>query len=204
MSFVLKVGKTNNMKIQNPEVIVNQYGTKARQIQSREDRSYDYKNMLYDEKSLYSIDVDLICIKYERPQVPTVVAGLELTLISGYQSTYEVEVINDEEWITTSESRPSDNFFKKIITRYRTQGQGKLSVFIISKHNAPSIIVAFSKDLMSFYLYNLTKDNGKWLYQNKLAHLEWHYKIRDRQLPSDFYERHKILNSEKKSFIIDV
>lgn len=205
MNFALKVGKIiNNMKIQDPEVILNQYGNKARQIQSREDRSYDYKNMLYDEDSLYSIDVDLMCVKYERPGVPTIVAGLELTLINNYQSRYDVEMIDDQEWRTTIETRPSLNFFKSIVTRYRNQGQGKLSVFIASKAGAPSIIVAFSKDLMHFYLYNLTKDNNKWLYQNKISHLRWHYKIRDRAIPDDFHERHKILNRKQESFIIDV
>ncbi|NBW13023.1 MAG: hypothetical protein EBR82_33890 [Caulobacteraceae bacterium] len=191
------------MKTQDPEVIVNQYGNKARQIQSREDRSYDYKNMLYDEDSLYSIDVDLICIKYERPKIPTIVAGLELTLINNYQSRYDIEIIDDQEWKTTVECRPHPNFFKSIMTRYRNQGQGNLSVFIISKHNAPSVIVAFSKDLMHFYLYNLTKDNNKWFYQNKPAHLIWHYKIRNQKIPDDFYKRHKILNTEQESFIIN-
>jgi hypothetical protein len=205
MNFALKVGKIiNNMKIQNPEVIVNQYGNKARQIQSREDRSYDYKNMLYDEDSLYSIDVDLMCVKYERPGVPTIVAGLELTLINNYQSRYDVEMIDDQEWKTTIEIRPSLNFFKSIVTRYRNQGQGKLSVFITTKAGAQSIIVAFSKDLMHFYLYNLTKDNNKWLYQNKISHLRWHYKIRDRAIPDDFHERHKILNRKQQSFTIDI
>jgi hypothetical protein len=159
--------------IQDPIVIVNKYNGKTRQLSSNEDRTHDYRTMLMEENRLYAIDLDLICLKYVENKA-VYVAGLELTRIGDHHS-----------------GDPDINFFIKVINRYRAQGQKKLSVDITSKLHCPSIIVAFSRDLMDFYLYNLTKDDNKWYYQNRLKHLEWHYLIRDREIPKELYKDKK-------------
>jgi len=180
------------MKLQDPQKIVNKYaqkvndyGQKDKQRLDDEDRSAGYRRMIYKENGLYSTDVDLMCIKEQRNKQAEVVAGLELTMISDHTS------------------RPHNNYFASIMARYRKDGQGKYSIMITGFCKAPSIIVAFSRDLMNFYLYNLTKDNGMWYYQNKLRHLEWHYKIRDVAPPEDLYTKNK-MDSYQEKFLVEV
>ena len=168
---------------QDPLVIVNKYNGKTRQLSSKEDRTYDYRTMLMNEDRLYAIDLDLLCIKYVENK-PVYVAGLELTRINDYHN-----------------GKPPIDYFISVITRYRQQGQKKLSVDITSKLQCPSIITAFSSDLMHFYLYNLTKDNNKWYYQNRLKHLEWHYFIRNKKIPAELYQDNK-MESIQSSFTI--
>lgn len=169
--------------VQDPVVIVNKYNGKTRQLSSKEDRTYDYRTMLMEEDHLYAIDLDLICLKYINNKA-IYAASLELTRINDYHN-----------------GNPPIDFFIKVITRYRQQGQKKLSIDIANRLECDSIIVAFSSDLMHFYLYNLTQDNNKWYYQNRLRHLEWHYKIRDKQTPADLYTTNK-MKSIQLSFLI--
>jgi len=171
------------MIAQDPLVIVNKYNGKTRQLSSKEDRTYDYRTMLMNENRLYAVDQDLICLKYTNNK-PVYVASLELTRINDYHN-----------------GKPHIDYFIKVITRYREQGQKKLSIDLASRLECPSIITAFSSDLMHFYLYNLTKDNNKWYYQNRLKHLEWHYNIRDKQPPPDLYTTNK-MESVQSSFLI--
>lgn len=173
------------MNIQDPQKIVGEYNQKIRQRKDSEDRSLDYRNMIYSQNKLYCIDLDLACMMHLENGEPKMVAGLELTRI-GYHRC-----------------QPRNNYFRAIIRRYRKEAQKKYSVYITGCCRAPSIIVAFSKDLMNFYLYNLTKDNNKWFYQNRLRHLEWHYAIRDREVPKEVYEdeRNK-MKSIQASFTI--
>lgn len=175
----------NAQIIQDPLVIVNKYNGKTRQLSSKEDRTYDYRTMLMEEDHLYAIDLDLICVKYVKGK-PVYVAGLELTRIGDLHN-----------------GNPDLGFFRTVVDRYRNQGQKKLSVDITNRLECPSIITAFSRDLMNFYLYNLTKDDNKWFYQNRLRHLEWHYSIRDREVPKEVYEDKKNnMKSVQSSFII--
>ena len=153
---------------------VEEYNDNLIKLSSKEDRTYDYRTMLMNENRLYAIDLDLICLKYTNNK-PVYVASLELTRINDYHN-----------------GKPPIDYFIKVITRYREQGQKKLSIDLASRLECPYIITAFSSDLMHFYLYNLTKDNNKWYYQNRPKHLEWHYKIRDMKVPSDVYEQNKM------------
>lgn len=171
------------MIAQDPLVIVNKYNGKTRQLSSKEDRTYDYRTMLMNENRLYAVDQDLICIKYVNNE-QVYVASLELTRINDYHN-----------------GNPPINYFIKVLTRYREQGQKKLSVDLARRQECASIITAFSSDLMHFYLYNLTKDNNKWYYQNRPKHLEWHYKIRDMKVPPDVYEQNK-MKPIQSSFLI--
>ena len=57
MNFVLKLGKKKMRKY-------NQYGSKTRQVKDKEDKAIDYKNLIYNERGLYSTDRDLIAYKY--------------------------------------------------------------------------------------------------------------------------------------------
>lgn len=159
------------------EKIVNEYGTKVRQRKDNEDRSLPYRNMLYGEDGLYAIDQDLICVSFENNE-PVANAVLELTRI-------------DNHFV-----EPAPNYFKSILTRYSERDKQKyLSVWCASKLQAPVYIVAFADDLSMFYLYNLTEDNGVWIKQNKLEHIEWHYKIRNMQVPYYIYEKYAESNN---------
>ena len=173
------------MITKDPQKIVGEYNQKIRQREDNEDRSLGYRNMIYAQDKLYCIDLDLACMINLENGLPKMVAGLELTRIGHHKF------------------QPRDNYFKAIIRRYRKEAQKKYSIYITGCCGAPSIIVAFSEDLMNFYLYNLTKDNNKWFYQNKLRHLEWHYEIRNMQIPNDLYKKNK-MDSYQKSFIIEV
>ena len=173
------------MTTKDPQKIVGEYNQKIRQRQDNEDRSLGYRNMIYSQDKLYCVDLDLACMIHLENGEPQMVAGLELTRIGDHSF------------------QPHDNYFRAIIKRYREQAQKKYSVYMTRCCGAQSIIVAFSEDLMNFYLYNLTKDNNKWFYQNKLRHLEWHYEIRSMQTPYDVYEKNK-MDSYQKSFIIEV
>ena len=51
-----------------------------------------------------------------------------------------------------------------------------------------------------FYLYNLTQDNGVWIKQNRLEHVEWHYNIRNMQVPYYIYEKYANFNKVNDSF----
>ena len=179
------------MNVQDPEEIVNKYGQKVneygckdKQRSDNEDRSSGYRNMIHKENGLYSTDVDLMCIKHISNTQFQVMAGLELTLIEDHRG------------------RPHNNYFARIMARYRRDAQGKYSVHITKCCSAPSIIVAFSRDLMNFYLYNLTKDDNIWCYQNRLRHLEWHYQIRDINPPKKLYADNK-MDSYKEKFIVE-
>lgn len=154
------------------EKIVNEYGTKVRQRKDNEDRSLPYRNMLYGEDGLYAIDQDLICVSFESNE-PVANAVLELTRI-------------DNHFV-----EPAPNYFKSILTRYAERDKQKyLSVWFANKLGAPVYIVAFADDLSMFYLYNLTEDNGVWIKQTKLEHIEWHYNIRSMQVPYYIYEKY--------------
>jgi hypothetical protein len=154
------------------EKIVNEYGNKVRQRKDNEDRTLPYRNMIYGENGLYAIDQDLICVTFKN-QIPEAKAVLELTRIDNYSNT------------------PSPKYFESILTRYCKRDQQKyMSVWFGDMLKAPVYIVAFAENLNSFHMYNLTEDNGNWFKQNKLEHLEWHYNIRDMEIPYQIYEKH--------------
>jgi hypothetical protein len=155
------------------EKIVNEYGSKVRQRADNEDRTIDYRKFLYEQNGLYAIDQDLICLKIKNHKnIP--VAVLELTRIDNYIWT------------------PSQNYFDSIIYRYCIRDkQRAISVDIAELLRCPVYIVAFSDCIRKFHLYNLTENNGEWIFQNKIEHLEWHYNIRDKEMPYELYEKYK-------------
>lgn len=150
----------------------NQYGNKKRQKNDREDKSIDYKNLIYAENSLYSTDKDLIVYKYVNGKAK-IVAFLELTRIEKYPN----EV-------------PPSGYFQSIVNRYRSDSQKEISNVLSEACNAPTIIIAMTLNLQNFYLYNLTKDDNKWHAQDVIKHLKWHYKIRDMLPPEDLKDKY--------------
>ena len=158
--------------------IVNEYGTKIRQRKDNEDRSLSYRNMLYGEDKLYAIDQDLICVSFDSNNKPVASAVLEITRIDNYFG------------------EPAPNYFLSILKRYAERDKQKyLSVWFANKLGAPVYIVAFAHDLSAFHLYNLTEDNGVWIKQNKLEHIEWHYNIRNMEVPYHIYEKYASTNN---------
>lgn len=155
------------------EKIVNEYGNKVRQRTDNEDRTLPYRNMLYKEDGLYAIDLDLICLSFKN-DMPEAKAVLELTRIDNY--LFE----------------PSPNYFKAILSRYSERDKQKyISVWAGNKLCADVYIVAFAENLKFFHMYNLTKDNGVWIKQTLIEHLEWHYNIREMKVPYHIYEKNK-------------
>lgn len=150
----------------------NQYGNKKRQNSDREDKSIDYKNLIYNENSLYSTDRDLIVYKYVN-NLPKIVAFLELTRIEKYPNEI-----------------PPDGYFNAILNRFRNDSQKQVGDILSKACEAPTIIIAMSLDLQRFHLYNLTKDDNKWHIQNVVEHLRWHYKIRDMIAPSNLEDKY--------------
>jgi len=150
----------------------NQYGNKKRQNNDREDKSIDYKNLIYNEDSLYSTDRDLIVYKYVN-NMAKIVAFLELTRIEKYPN-----------------ETPPSGYFEAILNRFRKDSQKQIGDILSKACGAPTIIIAMSLDLQRFYLYNLTKDDNKWHTQNVIEHLKWHYKIRDMIAPNHLEDKY--------------
>jgi len=150
----------------------NQYGSKIRQANDKEDKAIDYKNLIYNEKGLYSTDRDLIAYKYINGKAK-IVAFLELTRIEKHPN-----------------QTPPPEYFQSIVDRYRNDSQKEISDVMSEGCQAPTIIVAMSLNLENFYLYNLTKDNNIWYKQNVIKHLKWHYKIRDMIPPTDLNNKY--------------
>lgn len=165
MNFVFKAGKKRMRKY-------NQYGSKIRQVNDKEDKAIDYKNLIYNERSLYSTDRDLIAYKYANGKAE-IVAFLELTRIEKYPDQI-----------------PPAGYFQSIVDRYRSDSQKEIGDIMSKGCGAPTIIIAMSLNLENFYLYNLTKDNNMWYSQNTTKHLKWHYKIRDMIPPQDLNDKY--------------
>lgn len=165
MNFVLKLGKKKMRKY-------NQYGSKTRQVKDKEDKAIDYKNLIYNERGLYSTDRDLIAYKYANGEAK-IVAFLELTRIEKYPDEI-----------------PPPGYFQSILNRYKSDSQKAIGDIMSKGCGAPTIIIAMSLNLQNFYLYNLTKDNNIWYRQDVTKHLKWHYKIRDMIPPPDLNDKY--------------
>lgn len=156
--------------------LYNQYGNKKRQSNDREDKAIDYKNLLFNEDSLYSTDKDLIAYYYVDNKAK-IAAFLELTRIEKYPDQV-----------------PPNSYFESILARYRKDSQKEISDILSSACDAPTIIIAMSLNLNHFYLYNLTKDNNKWYYQDVVKHLKWHYSIRNMTPPNNLEDKYSAKN----------
>jgi hypothetical protein len=138
----------------------NSYGSKCRQIEGNEERTRDYKDMLYSYQKLWAQDADLINFHY---------LGSERIL----DSILELTRID-------SETIPKDLYFDKILHRFKERDAQRANIVDIgNKLNTTVYIVAFLKNLQKYKIYNLTKDDGIWIEMNQAEHIAWHHKMRD-------------------------
>ena len=143
--------------------IVNQYGTKCRQRQDKEDRLIDYREWKYKQKKLWTTDLDQIEWSTENGKdVP--VAILEMTRI-------------DDSRI------PPKSYFDDIIQRmFVRDTQGRKAIILADRLNVPAFIVAYLKTMTRFMMYDMKQKDG-WKMLNEDEYIDWHYKIRNMERP---------------------
>ncbi len=134
---------------------VDETGAKIKQTKSKEDRTADYREWRWNcTNSGYVTDVDHVEWRVVNGVLKPV-ALFELTRV-------------DRDIV------PHQNYLNSIIDRFiKRDGQGKMIKQLGEKLEAPVFIIAFLKDLSTFFVYNLshpkkTKNNGWWILpQNK-------------------------------------
>ena len=117
---------------------------KTRNRKDQEDRTLDYRIWRWNiDGPYYSADCDQIEWRIKDGEyVPAAV--LELTRVDGYPPD------------------PPPAYFNAILKRYEKDAQGYATVYVAERLGVQAFIVAFSRELDRFWVYNLSAKRGWW------------------------------------------